>query len=100
MCPPSTLEKDGSLIMAKTQKRSINPPGPSDRESLSDYSSTLQLTFDDLFQAAHDHLVLTEDPAASSGAVQTVSIVDNGTNVYLVVKTKRGWFKSSNFTAL
>jgi hypothetical protein len=86
--------------MAKTQKRSINPPGPTDRELLTDYSSTLQLTFDDLHQAAHDHLVLTANPAVNDGAIQTISIVDDGTNVYLAVKTKRGWYKSAAFTAI
>ena len=86
--------------MAKTQKRSINPPGPTDREDLVDYSSTLQLTLDDLHQAAHDHLVLSSNPAVNDGATQTVSVVDDGTNVYLVVKTRRGWFKSTAFTAI
>jgi hypothetical protein len=86
--------------MAKTQKRSINPPGPTDRELLTDYSSTIQLTFDDLHQSAHDHLVLSAEPVAHDGAIQTLSIVDNGTSVYLVVKTKRGWFRSAAFTAL
>lgn len=87
--------------MAKTQPRGgVNPPGPSDRDSLTDYSSTIQLTFDDLYQAAHDHRVLKVDPSTNDGSIETVSIVDNGTNVYLVVKTKRGWFKSPNFTAL
>jgi len=96
----STQEKDGIWLMAKTQKRSINPPGPSDRESLTDYSSTLQLTLDDLHQSAHDHLVLAADPAVNDGAIQTLSIVDTGTKVYLVVKTKRGWFKSADFVAI
>lgn len=86
--------------MAKTQKRSINPPGETDRETLTDYSSTLQLTLDDIFQAAHDHLVLPADPGVNDGAIQTVSIVDSGTSVHLVVKTKRGWFRSPAFTAI
>jgi hypothetical protein len=86
--------------MGKTQKRSINPPGPTDRELLTDYSSTIQLTFDDLHQAAHDHLVLVENPGARDGSVQTVSVVDDGASVYLVVKTNRGWFKSPVFTAI
>lgn len=86
--------------MAKTQKRSINPPGPIDRESLTDYSSTIQLTFDDLYQAAHEHKVLHSDPNVNDGSIQALSVVDNGTNVYLVVKTARGWFRSAAFTAL
>jgi hypothetical protein len=86
--------------MAKTQKRNINPPGDSDKDLLTDYSSTIQLTFDDLFQAAHDHLILKSNPKAADGAIQTISVVDDGTNVYMVVKTGRGWFKSTNFTAV
>ena len=86
--------------MAKTQKRSINPPGETDKDLLTDYSATIQLTFDDLFQAAHDHLVLSQNPAVNDGATQTVSVVDTGTTVYLVVKTRRGWFKSPAFTAI
>lgn len=87
--------------MAKTQPRGgVKPPTDSDRENLIDYSSVIQLTFDDLYQAAHDHLVLTIDPKKTDGSIQTVSIVDNGTNVYLVVKTSRGWFKSPSFTAI
>jgi hypothetical protein len=86
--------------MAKTQRRSINPPGPTDRELLTDYSSTIQLTFDDLYQAAHEHRVLTANPGTNDGSIQTVSIVDTGSSVYLVVKTSRGWFKSAAFTAV
>lgn len=87
--------------MAKTQPRGgVNPPGPTDRQTLTDYSSVIQLTFDDLYQSAHDHLVLTADPKPTDGSIQTVSIVDDGVNVYLVVKTGRGWFKSPTFTAL
>jgi hypothetical protein len=86
--------------MAKTQKRSINPPGSTDRENLTDYSATIQMTFDDLYQSAHDHLVLTKNPGTRDGSIQAVSIVDNGVSVYLVVKTNRGWFKSTAFTAI
>lgn len=87
--------------MPKSQPRGgVNPPGPSDRETLTDYSSVIQLTFDDLYASAHDHKVIVSDPAVNDGSIQTISIVDNGTNVYLVVKTKRGWFKSAAFTAI
>lgn len=85
--------------MAKSHQP-INPPSPVDRPLLQDYSATIQTVFDQLFNAAHDHLVLTKNPASNDGSVQTVSIVDDGNNVYLVVKTNRGWFKSPVFTAL
>ena len=86
--------------MAKSQRNQVNPPGPEDRPSLTDYSASIQVSFDQLFQAAHDHLVLSTNPAMTDGAIQTVSIVDTGTSVYMVVKTKRGWFKSPSFTAI
>ena len=87
--------------MAKSQRgNSINPPGPFDRESLTDYSAQIQTALDQLFTSAHDHPVLPSNPAASDGAIQQISIVDDGTNVYLVAKTRRGWFKSPNFTAI
>lgn len=65
-----------------------------------DYSAVIQLTFDDLYQFAHEHKVLTTSPGRNDGSVQTVSIVDTGSSVYLVVKTNRGWFKSPAFTAI
>jgi len=86
--------------MAKSQQRQINPPGPTDRELLQDYTAALQFSFDELFQSAHDHKVITANPGTNDGSVQTVSIVDTGTSVYLVVKTNRGWFKSPAFTAI
>lgn len=86
--------------MAKSQQNPVNPPTPSDRPTLTDYSRNIQSSMNVLFQAAHDHLVLKTKPSSGDGAVQTISIVDDGTNVYLAVKTSRGWFKSPNFTAL
>lgn len=87
--------------MAKTQARNkVNPPGPTDRDTLQDYTAAIQTSFDELFQSAHDHIVLSANPGTNDGSIQTVSIVDTGTSVYLVVKTSRGWFKSPAFTAL
>lgn len=86
--------------MPKSQRREIRPPTQEDRDLLQDYSASIQYSFSDLYTAAHDHPVLSANPSASSGSVQQVSIVDDGTNVYLIVKTNRGWFKSTNFTAI
>lgn len=86
--------------MAKSQRREVRPPIPTDRTMLQDYTAAIQYSFNDLFLAAHDHVVLTSDPAAQDGSIQQVSIVDTGSSVYLVVKTSRGWFKSPAFTAL
>ena len=86
--------------MAKSQRRPLNPPTSDDRSLLIDYTSAIQGSFVDLFQAAHDHSVLVTNPKATDGAVQQISIVDTGSSVYLVAKTSRGWFKSSAFTAI
>jgi hypothetical protein len=86
--------------MAKSQRQPLNPPTPGDRQTLQDYTRTIQFSLTDLFLSAHDHTVLSDNPGTRDGAVQQVSIVDTGSSVYLVVKTNRGWFKSSAFTAL
>lgn len=86
--------------MAKSQRREIRPPTPSDRDSLTDFTAAIQYSFTDVFQAAHDHPVLSSDPSKNDGAIQQMSIVDTGSSVYLVVKTSRGWFKSPTFTAI
>lgn len=86
--------------MAKSQVNKVNPPIPSDRPMLTDYSQNIQGNMVILFQAAHDHLVLSTNPSSKDGSIQTVSIVDNGKSVYLVAKTSRGWFRSVDFTAL
>lgn len=86
--------------MAKSQRREVRPPIPTDRAALIDYTAAVQYSLNDLFLAAHDHVVLSEDPATQDGSIQQVSIVDTGSSVYLVVKTSRGWFKSPAFTAL
>jgi hypothetical protein len=86
--------------MAKSQRSPINPPIYTDRETLTDYSKNIQDSMVILYQAAHDHLVLSANPSSKEGSVQTISIVDTGTSVYLVVKTNRGWFKSPAFTAI
>ena len=86
--------------MAKSQPTPLNPPIPADRSMLIDFTSSLQNNLVALFQAAHDHSVLSANPSGTSGAVQQISIVDTGSSVYLVVKTSRGWFKSPAFTAI
>jgi hypothetical protein len=86
--------------MAKSQINKVNPPIPSDRPMLTDYSQNIQGNMVVLFQAAHDHLVLPTNPTPKEGSIQTISIVDTGKAVYLVAKTSRGWFKGPDFTSL
>lgn len=86
--------------MAKSQRKPLNPPTQEDQGKLIDYTATIQSSLADLFQSAHDHLLLTASPKSTDGSLQQISIVDTGTSVYLVVKTNRGWFKSPAFTAV
>lgn len=86
--------------MAKSQRSKINPPSEKEREMLIDYTGNIQQSFDQLFNFAHDHVVMTTNPKPTDGSIQDIKIVDDGTNVYLVVKTSRGWFKGPNFTAI
>lgn len=86
--------------MPKSQPNGrIVAPNPNDT-NLQDYSQSIQEALNALFVAAHDHKVISSDPTNTSGSIETVSIVDTGTSVYLVVKTRRGWFKSPAFTAI
>lgn len=86
--------------MAKSQRKPLNPPTQEDRTQLLDYTATIQYSLGDLFQAAHEHVILSADPKPTDGSLQQVSIVDTGSSVYIVVKTNRGWFKSPAFTAI
>lgn len=86
--------------MPKSQTNGgVTSPSPVDT-NLQDYSQAIQDSLNELYVAAHDHRVLTGDPGTTAGAIETVSIVDTGASVYLVVKTRRGWFKSAAFTAV
>lgn len=60
----------------------------------------LQLNFKELYELAHQHRTRSTFPGTSDGAVRDISIVDDGTNVYLCVKTSRGWFKTDALTAI
>lgn len=63
-------------------------------------AAIVQQNFEDLFELAHDHRILASLPASNSGEPTNVFIVDDGTTVYLVAKTARGWFRTSALTAL
>lgn len=62
--------------------------------------SNLQLTLEELFQVAHEHVVRSTFPAASEGTPEDIVIVDTGSAVHICVKTANGWFKSAAFTAV
>lgn len=69
---------------------------------LGDNPSTtiIQRNLAELFELAHQHRVKSSLPATNDGNSRDIVIVDDGTNVYLAVKTSRGWFRTSALTAL
>lgn len=77
--------------MAQTQK---NPIG-------NDFNANvIQLNFNQLFESAHEHMVKSSLPANREGSARDIVISDDGTNVYLCVKTSRGWFRTAALTAI
>jgi len=63
-------------------------------------ANIVQKNFEDLFELAHDHKVMGSLPITTNGEPTDIVIVDDGTNVYLAVKTSRGWFRTVALTAL
>lgn len=61
--------------------------------------SIVQQNLKDLFEFAHQHPVKDALPSSNEGASRDIVIVDDGTNVYLAVKTSRGWFRTAALTA-
>lgn len=63
-------------------------------------SEVVQENLKQLFEASHEHQVMSSLPTARQGSVGDVITVDDGTNVYLCTKTSRGWFRTSALTAI
>lgn len=73
---------------------------PSDTNLLA-YTTNIRRDVEDLYLNAHTHNVLTANPAATDGSIGDIKIVNDGTNIYLVVKNNDSkWYKSANLTAL
>lgn len=85
--------------MATSLKAPVVPPTAGDT-SLTAYTTNIRRNFEDLFQDAHTHPVVSVAPGPLDGNTGDIKIVDDGTHVYIVTKTNRGWFKSANFTAI
>lgn len=85
--------------MALLQNDPVAPPTQTD-EGLKDFSEIIQRNFDELFTLAHQHGVRISFPGATDGMASDIVAVDDGTTVYLLVKTSRGWFRTSALTAL
>ena len=85
--------------MALLQNDPVTPPTASD-ESLKDFSEIIQRNLDEIFALAHQHGVRVTFPGATDGMASDIVSVDDGTNVYFLVKTSRGWFRTSALTAI
>lgn len=81
------------------QNHPVVPPQPSDK-SLTDFAGSIQRNMDDLFEAAHSHVVKSSLPRTSDGSPQDIAIVDDGMNVFIAVRTTRGWFRTPALTAI
>ncbi len=81
------------------QPSRVSPPLPNDVK-LSNFSQVIQNSFSDLFQAAHIHQVVSVAPTTRTGTVGDIYLFDDGTNIYLYIKTPRGWARSSSFTLI
>lgn len=82
-----------------SQAAKLPPPLLSDK-GLSDFSQVVQGNLLALFQAAHVHAVISVPPTERAGAVGDIYIFDDGTNIFLYIKTSRGWARSSSFTLI
>lgn len=81
------------------QSSPIVPPLPSDASFLN-FSQILQGNFLALFQAGHIHAVVSTAPTSRTGGVGDIYIFDDGKNIYLYIKTSRGWAKSPAFALI
>ena len=85
--------------MSLSQSSPIVPPVPTDG-NLSGFSQVIQNSFKQLFQAGHVHRLITIAPKTNDGAVGDIYLFDDSTNIYLYIKTSRGWAKSSTLTLI
>ena len=81
----------------KVQRLTVSPPTTVDANSLRDFSSVIQQNFEELFEEAHDHQILTVAPTAAEGSVGDISLVEDGLTTKLYVKFSTGW-KSTSLT--
>jgi hypothetical protein len=63
-------------------------------------ANVVQANLEELFELAHDHVVKRVLPGANDGAIGDIVLYDDNTTVYILIKTSRGWFRTSALTAL
>lgn len=85
--------------MGALQNDPVAPPVSTDR-GLQDFSEIIQRNMEELFTLAHAHAPRTTLPEATDGMVGDIVGYDDGTTVYLLYKTNRGWFRTAALTAI
>lgn len=60
--------------------------------------SIVQKNFEELYETAHEHMIRDTVPAGNEGAPRDIVLFDDGTTVYLYIKTTRGWFRTAALT--
>lgn len=85
--------------MALLQNDPVAPPTAGDT-NLQDFSEIVQRNFEELFQLAHQHPVRTTLPEPTEGAIGDINLYDDGIDVYVLVKTSRGWFRTVTLIAV
>lgn len=85
--------------MSLSQTPPVVPPVAGD-SGLKNFAQVIQSSFLKLYQEAHVHRIITVVPKANDGEVGDIYIFDDKTNIYLYIKTPRGWAKSSSFALI
>lgn len=85
--------------MPLTQASKVVPPLPSD-VSLAGFSQIIQSCMQTLFQAGHVHRVITTAPKKNDGGPGDIYLFDDGTSIFVYIKTNRGWAKSAAYTLI
>lgn len=85
--------------MSLVQPGKVVPPLLSDPRLVA-FAQIIQSAFGTLYQAAHVHAIVSVEPSDRTGNPGDIYLFDDGTNIYLYIKTGRGWAKSSGFTLI
>lgn len=60
--------------------------------------SVVQKNLEELFELTHEHVIKTVEPGPNDGSPRDIVLFDDGTTVYLYIKTTRGWFRTAALT--
>jgi hypothetical protein len=77
--------------MSIQQPGNLAPPIPSDRLTLVNFTAILQRLYGTLFQAAHNHTIVTTVPTSNEGNVGDIYIVQTTSSTHLYAKLASGW---------